>query len=175
MSSFTFTRNPTPFGFFDTDSEFQTEADAVVTFVKRKLGDDILSVELTKKQIWSCLEESFLEYSRIINEADAKSQLSNHLGYPTGSNVQGLFPKQNLEYLLRMAEPYSMETGLGGSYNDVSGSIQLVENVQDYDIYESLKDTDGNLIVSSSANSPRNKMRIREVYHFDPSSNYRFF
>ena len=52
MSSFAFTRNPTPFGFFDTDSEFQTEADAVVTFTKRKLGDDILSVELTKKQIW---------------------------------------------------------------------------------------------------------------------------
>lgn len=175
MSSFAFTRNPTPFGFFDTDADFQTEADSIVTFVKRKLGDDILSVELTKKQIWSCLEESFLEYTRIINEADAKSQLNNHLGYPTGSNVQGLFPKQNLEYLLRMAEPYSMESGVGGSYNDVSGSIQLVENQQDYDIYESLVDDAGNLIVSSSANSPRNKMRIREVYHFDPQAAYRFF
>ena len=52
MSSFAFTRNPTPFGFFDTDSEFQTEADAVVTFTKRKLGDDILSVELTKNKIY---------------------------------------------------------------------------------------------------------------------------
>lgn len=175
MSSFAFTRNPTPFGFFDTDADFQTEADSIVTFVKRKLGDDILSVELTKKQIWSCLEESFLEYTRIINEADAKSQLNNHLGYPTGSNVKGLFPKQNLEYLLRMAEPYSMESGVGGSYNDVSGSIQLVENQQDYDIYESLVDDAGNLIVSSSANSPRNKMRIREVYHFDPQAAYRFF
>ena len=175
MSSFTFTRNPTPFGFFDTDADFQSEADSVVTFVKRKLGDDILSVELTKKQIWACLEESFLEYSRIINEADAKSQLNNHLGYPTGSNVQGLFPKQNLEYLLRMAEPYSMETGLGGSYNDVSGSIQLVAGQQDYDIYETLVDESGNLIVSSSANTPRNKMRIREVFHFSPNAAYRFF
>lgn len=175
MSSFAFTRNPTPFGFFDTDSEFQTEADAVVTFTKRKLGDDILSVELTKKQIWACLEEATLEYSRIVNEADAKSQLNNHLGYPTGSDVQGLFPKQNLEYLLRMAEPYSMEAGIGGSYNDVSGSIQLVENQQDYDIYTDLKDAAGNLIVSSSANSPRNKMRVKEVFHFNPQAAYRFF
>lgn len=175
MSSFAFTRNPTPFGFFDTDSEFQTEADAVVTFTKRKLGDDILSVELTKKQIWACLEEATLEYSRIVNEADAKSQLNNHLGYPTGSDVQGLFPKQNLEYLLRMAEPYSMEAGVGGSYNDTSGSIQLVENQQDYDIYTDLKDASGNLIVSSSANNPRNKMRVREVFHFSPQAAYRFF
>ena len=65
MATFTQTLNPTPFGFFDEESKFQTEADAMVTFVKRKLGDDILSVELTKKQIWSCFEEAFLEYGSI--------------------------------------------------------------------------------------------------------------
>ena len=175
MSLFSFTRNPTPFGFFDTDVDFQKEADSVATFVKRKLGDDILSVELTKKQIWACLEESFLEYCRIINEADAKSQLNNLLGYTTGSAKQGLFPKQNLEYLLRMSEPYAMEAGIGGSYNDVSGSIQLQANRQDYDIYESLKDSSGTLVVSSSVNSPRSKMKIKEVFHFNPQAAYRFF
>lgn len=175
MSSFAFTMNPTPFGFFDSDKDFQVEADSVVPFTKRKLGDDILSVELTKKQIWACLEESFLEYSRIINEADAKSQLGNLLGYPTGSNVSGLFPKQNLEYLLRMAEPYAMEASVGGSYNEVSGSIQLENMRQDYNIYDTLKDTAGNLIVSSSKNNPRTKLRIREVFHFDPQAAYRFF
>ena len=175
MSLFSFTRNPTPFGFFDTDADFQKEADSVATFVKRKLGDDILSVELTKKQIWACLEESFLEYCRIINEADAKSQLNNLLGYTTGSAKQGLFPKQNLEYLLRMSEPYAMEAGIGGSYNDVSGSIQLQANRQDYDIYESLKDSSGTLVVSSSVNSPRSKMKIKEVFHFNPQAAYRFF
>ena len=166
---------PTPFGFFDNDVDFQKEADSIVSFTKRKLGDDILSVELTKKQMWACLEESFLEYGRIINEADAKSQLSNLLGYPTGSNISGLFPKQNLEYLLRMAEPYAMEASVGGSYNEVSGSIQLVNMQQDYNIYETLKDSDGNLIVSSSKNNPRTKLRIREVFHFNPQAAYRFF
>ncbi len=175
MSSFAFTKNPTPFSFFDTDTDFQVEANAIISFVKRKLGDDILSVELTKKQMWACLEESFLEYGRIINEADAKSQLSNLLGVATGSNKTGLFPRQNLEYLLRMAEPYSMEAGLGGSYNDVSGSIQLKYKVQDYDIYKDLKDSSGTLIVSSSQNSPRSKMKIKEVFHFSPQAAYRFF
>jgi hypothetical protein len=175
MSSFAYTKNPTPFSFFDTDTEFQTEADSMVSFVKRKLGDDILSVELTKKQMWACFEESFLEYGRIINEADAKSQLTNLLGFTTGSNKTGLFPKQNLEFLLRMAEPYSMEAGIGGSYNEVSGSITLAYKRQDYNIYDELKDGDGNLIVSSSRNSPRTKMRIKEVFHFSPQAAYRFF
>jgi len=183
MSTFAFTRNPTPFGFFDTDSAFQSEADGVVTFVKRKLGDDILSVELTKKQIWGCLEEATLEYGRVINEADAKSQISNVLGMPTGSgdtmtiNGGGVFPRQSLEYLLRMAEPYASEAGIGGSYNAVSGSIQLNKNQQDYNIYETLVTSPGGstLVVSSSKNSPRTKLKINEVYHFTPSAAYRFF
>jgi len=61
MATFADTLNPTPFGLFDSDGNFQLEADAMVTFVKRKLGDDILSVELTKKQVWACFEESFSE------------------------------------------------------------------------------------------------------------------
>ena len=61
MSTFSATINPTPFGAFDTDTAFQSDADSMVIFVKRKLGDDILSVELTKKQIWACFEEAALE------------------------------------------------------------------------------------------------------------------
>jgi hypothetical protein len=59
MANFASTTSPTPFAFFDADTTFQTEADAMVTFVKRKLGDDVLSVELTKKQIWACFEVCF--------------------------------------------------------------------------------------------------------------------
>jgi hypothetical protein len=85
MATFTNTLSPTPFGFFDADIAFQHEADSMVTFVKRKLGDDILSVELTKKQVWACFEEAFCEYGSIINENAASSQLMNLLGIPTGS------------------------------------------------------------------------------------------
>ena len=49
MAIFTATTTPTPFGVFDADTGFQTEADNMIVFVKRKLGDDVLSVELTKK------------------------------------------------------------------------------------------------------------------------------
>ena len=53
MATFANTTNPTPFGLYDDDATFQSDADKIVTFVKRKLGDDILPVELTKKQIFA--------------------------------------------------------------------------------------------------------------------------
>ena len=177
MANFIDILKPTPFGFFDTDIDFQTESDAMVPFVKRKLGDDILSVELTKKQIWACLEESMLEYSSIINQFQAKSQLSNLLGGATGSlsGTEQKFPRENLEFMLRRAEPYSMEAGLGGSYNMLSGSISLVKNKQDYDLYTDLKDGDGNALFDSSLNSPQSKLKVMEVFHFSSQAAYRFF
>lgn len=177
MTSFLNTLNPTPFGVFDTDTEFQAEADGLVTFVKRRLGDDVLSVELTKKMIWSCFEEALFEYGRIINEYQAKSQLVNFLGIATGTleGSEQKFPRETLEFFLRKAEPYSMAAGLGGSYNSVSGSISLEKGRQDYNLYESLKDTEGNLIFSSSLNSTAGRMKIMEVFHFSPHAAYRFF
>ena len=177
MPTFANTTNPTPFGFFDTDTNFQTEADAMITFVKRKLGDDILSVELTKKQIWACFEESFLQYGSIINEYQAKSQLTDFLGTATGSmsGSEQLYPRETLEFLNRQAEPYAFEAGIGGAYESISGSIQLKNSQQDYDIYDNLKDADGNLLFSSSLNRNNTRMKIQEVFHFNPTAAYRFF
>jgi len=189
------TLNPTPFGFFDSDDAFQGEADSMVTFVKRKLGDDILSVELTKKQIWACFEESLLEYGSIVNQYQASSQLMNLMGFPTGSAVSGsvdnmgnaksynigphgyeqLLPRENHEFPLRQAEPYATEAGIGGSYDTVSGSIQLRTRIQDYDIYEDLKDADGNRLFDNALNTPQTKLKIMDVYHFSSQAAYRFF
>ena len=177
MPSFANTTSPTPFGFFDSDTDFQKEADGLVTFVKRKLGDDILSVELTKKQIWACFEESFCTYGAIVNEHQAKSQLANLLGAATGSlsGSEQRFPRENFEFMLRRAEPYAMDAGLGGSYNTLSGSLETVADKQDYDLYTDLKDADGNALFDNAANNPQSKMKILEVFHFSPSNAYRFF
>lgn len=175
--SFSSTQNPTPFGLFDSDTEFQSEADNMITFVKRKLGDDILSVELTKKQIWACFEEAFCEYGAIVNQYQAKSQIMNFLGASTGSlsGSEQKLPRETLNYVIRLAEPYSIEAGLGGGYHTVSGSITLQQNRQDYDLYQDLLDSSGIPIVSSSLNPEGRRMRIHEIFHFSPSAAYRFF
>ncbi len=181
MPNFSNTTSPTPYGFFDNESPFQTEADKTITFIKRKLGDDILSVELTKKQIWATLEEATLEFSSILNQYQAKSQIANFFGMPTTgsdgtmSGSEGKYPRENLEYLTRFAEPYAMDAGVGGSYDMMSGSIQLTDGQQDYDMYNELKDASGTAIYSSSLNTKKSKMQISEVFHFNPQAAYRFF
>jgi len=178
MSTFSTTTNPTPFAIFDADTTFQSEADNMITFVKRRMGDDVLSVELTKKQIWSNMEESCLEYGSILNQYQAKSQMLTYLGYTTGSGDAGSnkLPRESLEYLTRFAEPYAAEAGIGGSYNHYSGSITLIAGQQDYDIYTDLYDAAGGVMFNSASNSsPKTKMKVTEVFHFSPSAAYRFF
>ena len=173
MATFANTTNPTPFGIYDAESDFQTDADSMVTYVKRKLGDDILSVELTKKQIFGNFEEATLEYSSILNQYQAKSQLVNFLGFATGSILSGSeekFIRENLEFLGRFAEPYAQEAGIGGSYDSVSGSITLQQGQQDYNIYTSLSGTSGGLF-----DNTKGKIKIDEVFHYNPQAAYRFF
>tara|TARA_R110000851_G_scaffold37420_8_gene96687 strand:+ start:2037 stop:3212 length:1176 start_codon:yes stop_codon:yes gene_type:complete len=178
MAIFTSTLNPTPFGVFDSDSAFQGDADAMITFVKRKLGDDILSVELTSKQVWMCFEEATFEYGKYINEYMTKSQLNNLMGAATGSlsGSEGRFPRETQEFLMRKAEPYAAHAGIGGSYNTMSGSIVLTGSQQDYDIYTDLKnpDTDTALYDEQPAGTAT-KLRVFDVYHFSNQSAYRFF
>lgn len=182
MASFMNTPNPTPFGIFDWESDFKAEADSMVTFVKRKLGDDILSVELTNKQIWMNFEEAVFEYGRHINEYQTKSQLGNLLGEqlnivpgigPNGAETK--YPIETLEFLFKKADAYSSAAGVGGSAEMYSGSINLKENQQDYNIYEEMKIDVNGTLTSVKDVYPGQKLRIWEVSHFSPQAAYRFF
>jgi len=173
MPSFISTVSPTPFGFFDSDTIFQTEADAMITFVKRKLGDDVLSVELTKKEIWACFEEACCEYSRLIHETKITSELTNVLGLPKdGQDFTNKYSQSSLEFLIRKAEPYANESFVGGSYNATLGYLDLENNRQDYDIYSELKIASGTLagsnVFDSIPTGSKGKMKIVEVFHFEP-------
>ena len=63
MSTFNTTLKPTSFGFYDKYQLFQQDADNMVTFVLRFLGEDVLSVELTKRQIWDNFEQATREFN----------------------------------------------------------------------------------------------------------------
>lgn len=171
MPTFIQTLRPTPFGFFDADAAFQAEADGMVTFVKRKLGDDVLSVELTSRQIWACFEEACLEYARHIQELKIINELVNVLGQPTGStDMTNTYPQKTLDYLLRLADAYAASSFVGGSYDATLGFINLEAGRQDYNIYTELYDSvqTGSLVVDLMPSGSKGKMRIVEVFHFEP-------
>ena len=176
MATFSETINPTPFGFFDSDTNFQSEADAMVLFVKRKLGDDVLSVELTKKEIWACFEEACCEYSRLIHETKITSELTNLLGLPTGSaDITNRYSKMTLDHLLRLAEPYASNAFVGGSYDATLGYIDLVGGRQDYDIYSDVKDNETGIgVYDSMPSGSKGKLKVVEVFHFEPLAAQQF-
>src|SRR5690606_37419830 len=128
--TFNTTLHPTPFGYWDSDLAFQADAEKIVTFILRRLGEDVLSVELTKKMVWSCFEEATLQFNAAIIEYQAKSNLSSLLGTPTGStdpltgqlsiNLTDTYVRPNLEFLIRQAEPYASEIGYGQSQDSFS-------------------------------------------------------
>lgn len=183
MATFNTTLRPTPFGFYDSNPVYQQDADKIIFFVLRKLGEDVLSVELTKKMIWACFEEATLAFNSYIIEYQAKSNLVNLLGQPTGSvdpnnptgntaqlsvNLTDNYVVPNLEFLVRLAEPYASEIGFGQSLDTYSGSIELRPGVQDYNLYTELKDSFGVPLSNYMVSGSQGHMKVVEVFHFGP-------
>mgnify|MGYP003326346277 CR=1 FL=1 len=68
-----------PYGMYVTgdlsDNNFITGAIEQVNYTFRKLGCDVLDIELTEKNIFAAYEEAVLEYSYIVNIHQAKNML----------------------------------------------------------------------------------------------------
>lgn len=169
VPSFANTIRPTPFQLYDSELSFQTEADNMVTWVKRRCGDDVLSIELTSKMVWASLEEATQEATRLIHEFRLRSELVNALGLPTGSDYTNRYPRQTLEFLLRLAEPYGSTIGVGGSFDATLGYFDLEQDKQDYNLYSELKSAaSGSNVYQSLPSGSRGKLRVLDVFHFDP-------
>ncbi len=186
MASFTETVNPCPYGLFNSDKIFQWEADAAFTWVRRRLGEDVVSVELTKKMVWSALEEAFLQYGYLVGQNQITSQISSLLGINqafSGSVVNGtlsssysmtgLYPQTSFDHIMRIADSYSAYSGLGGVYDSYVCYLDLEGGRQDYNLYTELRrgtgDQSGSLLLSSVPSaSMDSKIRVYEVFHFEP-------
>lgn len=183
--TFNTTLKPTSFGFFDSSPLFQWDADRMVVFVLRSLGEDILNVSLTKKIIWNFFESATREFQGMIIEYQAKSNLASLLGMPTGSidinnplrpnniNLTNMYVHQNLEFLDRMSEAYGNMIGLGSTSDTFSGSISLEIGRQDYNINTELKDHGGNTLYGLQPSGSVGKLSVFEVFHVSPI-NYLF-
>mgnify|MGYP003561958727 FL=1 len=182
MATFNTTPNPCPFNWYSADPAFQADADRVVTFVMRRLGEDFLSVELTKKMVYAAFEEATMLLNANIIEYQAKSNLTSLLGTPTGSidpntglpavgtvNFTDTYIYPSLDWLNRQAEPYLASIGYGQSQDTYSGSINISASRQDYDLYTELIDQNG-VPLSEYSFSGSSPMRVVEVYHFAPSN-----
>ena len=59
--------NNTPFGLYDNDVEFQTDAPKFASWCAKRLGYPIMSIEMQDQQFYACFEEAISEYSSQVN------------------------------------------------------------------------------------------------------------
>jgi hypothetical protein len=125
---------PTPFGFYDTDSQFQTDANKVANFCALRLGYPIENVELQDINFWAGFEEAVTIYG---NELYAFQTRDNYLsleGASTAVDVNTDVVTPTFSSIVRLSQQYGEEAGAGGNVTWYKGQLVLHPGVQDYDL-----------------------------------------
>ena len=171
--------------------EFMTGAIDQVSYVYKKLGGDILDIELTEGNVYAAYEEAVLEYSYLVNIHQAKNALASGLGAVTGtfdhdgeikeSSVAALsaslrYPKFDFGYVRQVSDKTITEVGLGGTEPIYSASIATVNGQQDYDLQNIINSSSlGDTSSSFYGKVGNNRVTIRRVFYKTPHAMWRFF
>ncbi|MDP6584852.1 MAG: hypothetical protein QF535_09360, partial [Anaerolineales bacterium] len=78
---------------FQNLQSLSAEAGQLVTYVRRKLGEPILTVELDNSQIFTCFEESNIEYSAKVNHQYIRNHLAQIVGQDKGMDTNNMTNK----------------------------------------------------------------------------------
>jgi hypothetical protein len=127
--------SPTPFGFYDNDPDFKTDANKVANFCARRLGYPIENVELQDLNFWTAFEEATTVYGNELYAYQVRENMLNLEGLPiTTPTLNNTQITPNMGNIIRISEQYGTEAGSGGNVNWYSGSVILTGSVQEYDL-----------------------------------------
>ncbi len=182
-----------PFGIYTASSEFLTGAARQVNYVFKKLGGDVVDIELTNDNVYAAYEEAVLEYSYIVNMHQGKNVLSDTLGKLTGTfdhkgqivtgpaSASLQYPRITLSYANKIGDGVSTLAGIGGTTRIYSASFTTVKNQQDYDLQTivsaasntGLDDNGG--VVPYAGKVGDSRIIIDKVYYRSPIAMWRFY
>ena len=165
--SATFTSgSSTPFGTYDSDSSFQTDAPKVASWCAKRLGYPIIDVELQGDNFFAVFEESVSEYSSQVNQFNIRNNLGSLEGQATGSNYTGQsVVGSELNNIATIAETYGNFANVGGRTDIKKGSIDVNTGSQEYDLQT--------LFASVSESGER--IDVTKVYYETTPAINRFF
>ena len=132
--SSSFIPGQTPFGFYDYDTNFQTDADKVASFCASRLGYPTVDVEMGSGSFYACFEEAVTTYGNEVYLYQIRNNFLNLEATSTGSAHNQDVINPNLGNIIRITDNYGSEAGAGGNVTWYSGSIPLTASVQEYDL-----------------------------------------
>ena len=160
----------TPFGFYDNDYQFQTDAEKIADWCAKRLGYPIQDVELQDLNFYACFEEAISEYGNQVNTYNTRDNLLNLQGMTTGSNLTGKYVTPAFTGIFKLTENYGSEAGSGGDYTLYTGSIQVSINKSVYDL------TDTSIVeLETGSVASKDVIEIRRVFHDMAPAKIRFF
>jgi hypothetical protein len=163
--SSSFTTGSTPFGTFDSDPEFQLEADSFADWCAKRLGYPIVDVELQDVNFYTCFEEAVYEYSYHVNQFNIQQNLLSIMGSSTESNLTQRNISTNMGGLIQLATEYGSETFTNGNIKFYSSSIDIQTGKQKYDLNALIRDI----------KVPTGSIEIKKVHHYSPPASMRFY
>ena len=164
-ASFANTSNPTPFGFYDADTEFTSSANQVATWCAQRLGYPIVDIELQAVNFFTAFEEAVTTYAQYVYQYKIIENIGTLEGSTTGSDLNNQYIQPNLGNTIAIAEQYGTEAYTGGNIDYKTGSIAVSQSQQIY----SLTDLWTNV---SESGAP---IEIKRIYHYAPPAIVRYF
>jgi len=155
----------TPFGFYDNDSTFRTDAVNVSQWCAQRLGYPLVEVELQSGSFFTAFEEAVTTYGNEVYQWKVRENYLNLEGSSTGSNLNNQLITPNMGNIIRISEMYASEAGTGGNINIYTGSVVLQNGVQDYDI---------DLAISASIGYT-GSVEVKRVFYENPPAIVRYF
>jgi len=160
-----------------------------VAYTYKKLGGDVLDIEITTGSVFTTYEEAVLEYSYIVNIHQAKNILGSALGAATGTfdhdgerigaagtdKVNLRYPKWQFSYGKRIGDGMATDAGFGGTTRIYSASFALTASVPDYNLQTIVEENATNDESEFHNKINNKKAYITRVWYKTPHAMWRFY
>ena len=111
-----FSSSQTPYGFYDTDTEFSGSGnhsvDKFADWASKRLGYPIVEVEMPSGSFYACYEESITEYSAQVNQFNIRDNLLSLQGQSTSSAITHRKVTPTFGRAIELSEQYGTEAAL---------------------------------------------------------------
>ena len=165
QGSSSFSSGDTPYGFYDSDSEFTSSIDKFSVWASRRLGYPIVDIEMQSSSFYACFEEAVTEYSSQVNQFNIRDNLLRLQGRSTGSSLTGQRITPTLGRAVFLSQQYGTEAGAGGFVDWKKGSISIESGSQDYDL---------NALYANASESNA-AIEVKKIYHEAPAAVNKYF
>lgn len=163
----------TPFGFFDTDSEFVSFAPKAADWAAKRLGYPVVDIEMIDLQFYACFEEAISEYSSQINQFSIKQNMYSLRGTSTSVNLTtSVLQTQPLPFYLKLSEAYGAEVGAGGNVDWRKANLEVKKGVQTYDLQGLFNQ---HYIDPKTGEKKLERIEVKRIFHNAPPSIHKIF